>query len=481
MDRTRKAAIYSILTEYSVQIINFISVIVFARLLTPAEIGTFAVAGSISMLAGELRSLGVVQFIIREEELTREKLQSALGMIVSFSFSLGLIMIVCAPFISDFYDEESLQTILWLMSPTFFISPMTSIPIALLMREMEFTKLYVVWTTGAVVSFASTLWLVLAGYSYYGLAGGVIIGLVAELLICIWHNPAGTVWVPRFSWLRGLLRFGLFSTATSMFDRFSEGLPDLIIGRFGTMADVGLFSRGLGAILFLNRIVVQAVSSVVLPHFATVKRGGDQLREAYLNAIKLQAAFNWPVFAVVSVAAYPLIMFLFGDQWGMAAPITSALAYWAMLTSIHCFSNQILVVTGNESWMFYSALVSFVARLTAVLIAAPYGLMAVAWAMVASGAVDFAAHMVAVRKAVGLGFWELVRAFVPNFLVAAMCWLAAWGIGQWQPFETTAPWLSLLTIAGFLTVTWLVGLKVTRNPAWEIVMSFVRPRLARGI
>ena len=302
MGNVRTAIIFSLITQYSVQIIGFISIIVFARLLTPREIGIYAVAGSVAMLAMELRSLGVVQYLVREEHLTEHKIRTSLGMTVIVSWSLGALICVCAPMVAVFYEYPALKHLLWIMSFQFWMVPFTSVPIALLKRELEFQKLLVIWIAGAVVTFICTVILLLEGYSYYGLGLGVLVGGLSELAVAIYYQPRGTVWIPSFAWVGGLVRFGLLSSATNLFTKFSESIPDLVIGRMGTMANVGLFSRGMGAILFLNRIIVQAVSPVVLPHLANIKRDGGDLADAYLQAIKLQGAFSWPVFAVVNVS-----------------------------------------------------------------------------------------------------------------------------------------------------------------------------------
>ncbi|HEX4940841.1 MAG TPA: oligosaccharide flippase family protein, partial [Candidatus Kapabacteria bacterium] len=67
MSEIRKAILYSVLNQYSLQIISFISVAVLARLLTPDQIGVFAVATSIAFLAIEIRSFGVSEFLVREK------------------------------------------------------------------------------------------------------------------------------------------------------------------------------------------------------------------------------------------------------------------------------------------------------------------------------------------------------------------------------------------------------------------------------
>ena len=117
------------------------------------------------------------------------------------------------------------------------------------------------------------------------------------------------------------------------------------------MTDVGHFSRGFGAILFLNKIITQAIKPVILPHLAEVKRSGRSVTEAYLRSTNLLLAFTLPVFATAGAASYPMIIALFGDQWHAAIPVTSILAIWVMLVSVHGFSASGFIISNAENLM----------------------------------------------------------------------------------------------------------------------------------
>ena len=201
MTTIRKAIMYSAFGQYSVHILNFITVIVLARIMTPAEIGVYAVAGSVSLLATELRSMGVVQYLIREKDLDQKKIRAALGLTVAVSWTLGLIIVIAAPLVADFYNEVAVKNILWILSITFVIGPFTSVPVALWQRKMNFQSQFVQKFLGGIFYSGSSIIFVLLGYSYYGLAFGAIVGLIIELIVVIYLRPAGTAWIPSFSWM----------------------------------------------------------------------------------------------------------------------------------------------------------------------------------------------------------------------------------------------------------------------------------------
>jgi O-antigen/teichoic acid export membrane protein len=477
MSRIRSALFFTVLAQQSVQVINLVSVVVLARLLTPSEVGVYALASSVALLAIELRSLGVGQYLIREKTIDEEKIRSAIGVMIMISWGLGAMIVISAPFIKDFYGEPALTSLLWIISVGFVLAPFTSVPHALLAREMKFQQLFYVKFLSSFSLTASTIILVLLGYSYYGLALGIMIGSTVEFLTINYFAPKGTPWKPSFTGTRKLIRFGLFISLSQLFTRFSESISDLVIGRAGTMTEVGLFSRGLGLILFLNKIIVIAAGPVILPYLSEVRRAGNSVGEAYLRVIVLQSAFSLPVFAVVNVAAFPIIRVMFGDQWDIAIPIASILAIWGMFQAIHSFSNTALISTGTERTLFYASLTVFIARLILVITAAfaikPFSLVAVAWALVASGFIELIIKTAAVKLGIGLSVFRFCIAFIPNLIITAACWTTLTLINRFMPFEQTSPWISVAVIAGSMSIVWLIMLWATKHPLWKIITNIL--------
>ncbi len=473
MSKVNTAVIFSTLGQYATQVISFITIVVLARILSPAEIGMYAIAASTILIAGELRSFGVTQYLVREKELSREKIQAVLGMTVGISWSLGLLVIVAAPFVADFYQEPPLKTLLWILSASFFIGPMTSVPIGLWTRELNFQPIFIRTFIGAFVGGASSVTFVLLGYSFYSLAIGAILGMVSELIVTFIFSPKDTVWIPRFRRLPGLFTFGVYMSLTGMLSKFSEGITDLVIGRFNNTESVGIFSRGFGAVIFIKNLTENAVGPVVLPHLSEVKRSGGSVAEAYLTAISLLTVLIWPVMAVVSAAAHPMINLLFGDQWGLAVPLTSVLAFWAILTYAHYFGNAALIAVNHEKLMFQIGLVTFVFRLAIIIAVASQSLQHIAWAMVISGVFEAIVYVWALNRAIGLKLGALLRTLLPNAVLAACCWLVTKLIDRVIVFEEQTAMFSIAIVAPVLTLVWFGFIIITKHTALGVLLSLL--------
>ena len=146
MSQVRQAIFFSLVNSYSLQAVSFVTVAVLARLLTPKEIGLFAVATSIAFLASSIRSLGVSEYLIREKEITAEQVKSVVGVVLVMSWGLGAVLLAASPWIAEFYGEQDLTLVLCIITIPFFLAPFTAVPFALMAREMNFSHISVSYT-----------------------------------------------------------------------------------------------------------------------------------------------------------------------------------------------------------------------------------------------------------------------------------------------------------------------------------------------
>lgn len=479
MPTVRSAVYYSALSKYSLSAIGLLSTILVARLLTPAEIGTFAIASAVVMLLGEVRLIGAGVFLVREKELTPDKIRSAMGLTMMMSWGLGLGLILAAPFIARFYDIAEIRLIFWILAVSFITAPFISMPAALLSRELKYNILFRIRLATALANLITTLTLIILGFSFYALAWGSALSMLIQSLITLYYAPANMVWKPRFRGLKPILRVGIFSSSANIAKQSQLLLPDLVLGRMGNTTQVALYSRGLGFIEFLSKTLVQGVSPVVLPYLSKINREGGSMTEAYTRASVLLSAIIWPVLAVASLVSLPAIRLFFGDQWDAAAPVASVLAFWAITRSVHAFFEQMMVSAGFEGSMVAKELVVFGLYLALIITAAPNGLVSIAWAMLVAAGIDAVLSTLILRKVLGLSAARFYRALMPNFILAFVCWLATWLLGLWVDFSSSAILVPIGTVAVVLPFVWLAGIKILRHPIYDEIYNIWFQLIAR--
>ncbi|WP_418140118.1 oligosaccharide flippase family protein [Marinobacter sp. MA] len=464
MSDVRKAVVFSFVTRYGLMIIGLASTMIIARLLTPEEIGTFAIASAITVVMTEFRLLGAGMYLVREEELTETKVRSAMGLTMLISWSMGVGIWFVAPLVANFYELAPLTPIFRILSVSFFLAPMISIPTALLMRAFKFKEILIIRLVTSLSNLVTTISLIFAGFSFYSLAWGYTVAVLVEVILVYWLRPPETRWLPSLHQLGTVMRFGIYSSLAGFFRRGVITAPDMVIGKLGTTAQVGLFSRGLGFIEFMSQTLMMGAKPVVLPYLSEVQRSGNDVNDAYTSASVMLGAVLWPVLAVASVVSLPTIRLFFGDQWDAAAPFAAILAGWAMLRGVHWFSGDLFLARGYERVMVVKEGILFALYFSGVVFSYPLGLEAVASAFVLVGFADAVITTFILARVMGLKAFVFFRAWLSNLGLAVICWLAAELIytgGMNAGMEMSTAFLS---VALCLPVVWVSSLYLIKHP-----------------
>ena len=380
---------------------------------------------------------------------------------------------------AGFYELEAIALIFRILSISFFLAPFISIPTSLLMREFRFRELFVVKIYATVVNISTTIGLILLGFSFYALAWGYTIGIVVELMLITFYRPKCMPWRPIFSGLGAIARFGVYNSLANFLRKGVVTAPDMIIGKVGSTAQVGLFSRGLGFIEFVSQTMLAGVSPVVLPYLSDVKRTGGDINRAYIQSGVLLGGLLWPVLAVASVVSLPAILLFFGHQWVASAPYATLIAYWAMLRAVHWFSSDLMIARGFEKLMVVKEGIVFTLHFVLILMLFPHGLQAVAAGFVLSGLADLLITTWALNRYLGLKPLAMLLAWRQNVLITILCGLLAYSCYSLALLNGQGPLIGLLLVALVMPGAWLAMIMMLKHPLKPEVERILRTVLRR--
>ena len=468
MHKVKTAIINASITSVLLQAIALCSAMVVARLLTPAEIGTYAVVAALVMILSEFKALGAGVYLVREEQIDTAKVRSALGLTVLMSWLLAAVILLLALPIAGYYRIEEAPLLLLILSSTFVITPYVSIPYALLVRAMAFGQLRNIKLLSALVSFIATLGFIVLGFSFYALALGYALGFAMQLLLLTTlYRPLEMHYRPKFRHMTGIASLGLITTGAEFMKRASQVMPDLVVGRMGTTFEVGIFSRGQGFVQFLSDGLRMGVGIVSLPYIAEVKRNGGDLAAAYLRGSALFNALAWPVLAVAAVASLPVIRLLFGDQWDAAAPIASILMVWAGLKTLHFQFHSFMIALGRPYFTLWRECGNALAILLICVLLYPQGLQAIAYGFVLVALVEAGMLLLLMRGLIDVSLKHFIKTVLHNGSMTLLCLLPVWLFQQQYDFQQGQPLLIVGSIALLMPFWWLLWLKVLRHPLFK--------------
>ncbi|MCU0927176.1 MAG: oligosaccharide flippase family protein [Hydrogenophaga sp.] len=311
----RSALKVTTLSQVVLFALSLLSVVVVSRLLTPAEIGVFSVSVSLLGFAHIFREFGVGQYLVQASSVGKPQFRAAFSVALLFSWGVALLVALLAWPLSRLYAHEGVLQVLLLASLNFVAMPFGTPSLAMMRRELQFTRIAWLNIAGAVVQTLVTIAAAWMDQSYLSMAwGSLAMQLSKVLLIQLWRP--GEVWLlPTRHGLREVLRFGGLATGASIASSTGQAAPDLILGKTLGFADVAYLSRGMSLTSMVVEKVQEVMRTVFFPIFSSQLREGASGSERYLQAVGNLVAITAPLLVLLAIVADPLIPWMFGDQW----------------------------------------------------------------------------------------------------------------------------------------------------------------------
>lgn len=369
----RRALLFSFGDRYIVLAVNFATIAVVSRILTPAEIGVSVVGMAIVGLAMTLREFASANFVIQRRDLRPEIVRSAFTLMLALTSGIALILVAAAPFLTEAYDEADLATYLRVISVSLFVELIWSQIVTLLKREMAFGKIAVINLGSAASAAATTILLAVHGFSYMSFAWGWLAAATVASILALCVRRDLSIFVPCFENWREMLAFGGYNGANVLLYKLFEQAPYLVMARAISADAAALFSRSVMIAQMPDKIALGGVVAVALPAFAVAAREGRCLRELYLRALALVAGLLWPAHLVLAILAFPVVDLLLGHQWHEAAALVQIVALASLFTFGFELNYPVLVAVGGIRDVFLRAVIVFPSAALLVSLAAIFG------------------------------------------------------------------------------------------------------------
>ena len=363
------------------------SVLVLARLLTPANHGLYAMAASAFLFFFIFRDFGLGAAVVQAAELSAAQLTALFWANTLLGVLFMGVTLATAPLVAQFYASPAAGWLLATMSLAFLFMGLGSLPRTLLARELRFGELNFVETTAAVIG---TVVMLVAGATGAGAYTFVNYLLASEALIaalawrvCRWR-PQGR---PDWSGLRGIVRTGKNLTGYQALSYVLTQIDTFVIGHTMGTHVLGLYNRAGQLLALSNLHVAGPLTQVGLAAFSRLGQDATQFRQHARATTTMIAHLVLPPLAVCVALPGEIVQIVLGSQWPDAAPMLRWLAISMGILTITSLSYSINVAAGQSRRLTVSVAATLPVTLLAVWLGLPHGAAGVAGALAAANLV----------------------------------------------------------------------------------------------
>jgi lipopolysaccharide exporter len=366
---------WAVFSRPIIELLNVASMVALARLVAPADFGRFAVALIVVDL-GTITAQGVGVALVQRKAVTREHLQAGLSLsILSVLVLVGLIVAAARVVIEPIYGGRTADLVL-LMAPLAFLSAVNDVPVAILQRRLEFRRLSALQVAISLATAVTSVALAVAGMNGVALALGMVAGTaVVTPVLWAWTCPPP----PRLrrAPARELLSYGGPASLAAVGWAGFRNCDYAIVGaRLGPL-QAGFYYRAYTVAIDYQKKISDLVVTLGFPLLSRAGTVDDQ-RMLRARMVRMETLVLFPALVLLAIVAPVLIPWFFGDQWASAIVPTQILAIGGAATLVIDSVGANLMATGRGRALLGYGWGHFAAYAAAVVIASPFGIVAVA-------------------------------------------------------------------------------------------------------
>jgi len=329
-------------------LIQFINVVVLARLLTPKDFGVVSIAVFIIGLLKIFSELGVAPAIVQRNELKDEDIKTANSLAVFFGFTFGLIVYFSSKNIADFFEIPDFFLVIQVLAIALPISGLTVIGQALIQRELLFKKLAMFLFYSHVISnFLVAIPLALNGFGLWSLVYSTLVQSVVMLIMI--HVSVKNAHNYGFSFYsaRALLVYGFGHSLGKLANYLANQGDNAIVGKLLGAEVLGLYSRAYQLMMLPANIFGSVIDKVLFPLMSSIQNENQRLSNAYITAVSVVIMITMPLSAFLIMFSEEVVTIVFGDQWSEAAPVLQILSLALVFRIIYKFSDTLSRAKGS--------------------------------------------------------------------------------------------------------------------------------------
>jgi O-antigen/teichoic acid export membrane protein len=374
----------TVFTQGLVFVLQLVSTIVLARLLTPRDFGLVTMVTTFSLPLASFGLNGFTDAILQSKEVNHNSASNLFWINVGVGSLLALGFAVAGSLLKWFYHNPSVAPLAAGLSVTIFLSGTSVIHIALLKRAMGFSAASAIEFSGRAIYVAVSVLFGWLGWGYWSLVIGsgaqAFATTVGAFWLCRWipgvpRRATGTSSMIRFA-LHAYGRFGLNYSARNM--------DNLLVGwRFGAPA-LGFYKKAYDLFLLPSSQLLSPVVSVAISTLSKLNQDRVQYRRNFLRSLSVVALIGMPIGADLILIGNDLISILLGPGWEMAGEIFVFFGPGVGVMLIYNTLGWIHLSTGRADRWFRWTVIEFAVTALLFLMALRWGPIGVAAAWTVS-------------------------------------------------------------------------------------------------
>ena len=313
--KTKEGVAWNALFGIGRWIFRFASSVILARLLFPTDFGVMGAVTVVINFTKRMSSFGFNLVLVQKKEINDDHKDAVFYFNLFLESLLALIIIALAAYLADFFHNQAVEKILYVMSIVFILDALGSVPKALLQRKMKFKQFGIVQLMNTITGLIVPIGLALLGFGVWSLVWGRILGSIFGVIIVFYYAR----WIPRLSFkfraLKEMFAFGFWVYANNLINYTQNNIDYFLIGRLLGVGALGFYERAFNLMNLPRRQIAHIINSVLFSAYSKIQDQNEKIIRT-LKRVQTSISFvGYPIMIWLFFAAPSFITVLYGPKW----------------------------------------------------------------------------------------------------------------------------------------------------------------------
>lgn len=471
---------WSIGGQIGISLIQLIANIIFARLLSPIEFGQIGIVMFFVLFSNVLIEGGLGGALVRKIDATERDFSTVFIFNFFVSLFLYFLLIINVDNISNYYNDPVLRKILMVVGGVFIVNSLIFVQNTRLVKNLKFKKI----ATYKFISIfsANSIGIILAVYQY-GI-WSMVVAIVANPMILafiLWtkEGPIGKLIFSKKSF-KGLYAFGVNTSLASIIDTAFNNIYQLILGKYFSISEVGLFFQAKKLQDVPNFIITGTTNSVIFSSLAGLQNERERFISVYNKIILFFSILMGMITLITIVFAKEIIIVLYGNQWIESGSYLIMLAA-ASFFYVHEMFNRVIFKTFDKTKLILQL---ELIKKSIVIVSIIIGIIFLSIKVLLIGfiVVSFISYFINYlfsRKIIGSKSWDELKSILKIFLAVTIITMSLHFTNIFS--KLTIPEVILivpLVIVIYIILLWVQGIRIDVKEfilffrSWKINKNF---------
>ena len=420
---------WSYAEQVSSQIVSLVVTIILARILEPSDYGVIAIVTVFITLLNVFVENGLSVSLIQKQNLKEVDYSTVFYVNVLCAVALYLLLWFVTPLIAHFYDMPTLTLIIRILGIRILISGVSSTFGAIIIKTMDFRKLFLASMLSITVSGSIGILLATSGFGIWSLVWqSLAYALVnASVLLVV------TKWWPKrlFSLkaARAHFSYSWKISVTELITSLFVNLRSILIGKLYSTSDLAFYNQGQKVPDLIVSQAGASISRVLFPAIAQRSNNPAAIKLLMKRSIRMSAYILFPMLVGLFVLAEPLISVLLTNKWLESVPYMKIICIIYLFMPLNSANLQAIKAIGRSDVFLKIDILKKVSSIIILLASLQYGVLVIALSAIVDNVFTTALNAYPVGKLLQYGLYEQSRDVLPSLVISLVMGFLVWIIG----------------------------------------------------